>query len=83
MSQNNVNGSNPKTIEQLEAEIALLLEEEKRIEQQVRRLRSEEDTARGIVHAGEIFKLQQQKLQVKVQVQYLQNMVKRLVYATK
>lgn len=80
MFSNDANGSNPKTIETCRAEIALLSKQKDKVSEQVKFLRNAEDPVNGIAHAGEIFELQQQKLQLEFQIQYLQSRIRRLIY---
>jgi predicted RNase H-like nuclease (RuvC/YqgF family) len=62
----------------LEAEVAQLNLELERTKQAIRRLRDEEDPAKGVYRHEEIFRAQQDKLRLDVEIQFRTNKINRI-----
>ncbi|OIQ49644.1 hypothetical protein BerOc1_01569 [Pseudodesulfovibrio hydrargyri] len=62
----------------LEAEVAQLTLELERTKHAVRRLRDEEDPAKGVYRHEEIFRAQQDKLRLDVEIQFRTNKINRI-----
>lgn len=74
----NADVSASKIIAVLEAEIVDISQKQAECTDRVKKLMREEDTARGIVHAQEIYALQQKKLCLEVEVRFRRNKINRL-----
>ena len=74
----NADASASETIAVLEAEIVDISQKQAECADRIKILMLEEDTARGIVHAKDIFALQQKKLCLEVEVQFRRNKINRL-----
>ncbi|WFS62499.1 hypothetical protein LF599_17870 [Pseudodesulfovibrio thermohalotolerans] len=62
----------------LEAEVAELSLDLEKTKQAVRRLREEEDPAKGVYRHEEIFQMQQKKLRLDVEIQFRTNKINRI-----
>jgi hypothetical protein len=65
-------------IDVLEAEVAQLNLELERTRLDIRRLRDEEDPAQGVYRHEEIFRAQQDKLRLDVEIQFRTNKINRI-----
>jgi len=65
-------------IDVLEAEVAKLNLELERTRQAIRQLRDEEDPAQGVYRHEEIFRAQQDKLRLDVEIQFRTNKINRI-----
>lgn len=74
----NADASASKTIAVLEAEIVDISRKQAECAGRIKKLMLEEDIARGIVHAQEIFALQQKKLCLEVEARFRRNKINRL-----
>ncbi len=68
----------PADVPGLRAGILRLSEEQRRCAERLRALRDAEDPARGIFHASEIHKLQQDKLRMEVELEFHRRKLARL-----
>ncbi|WP_272701556.1 hypothetical protein [Desulfovibrio sp. Fe33] len=62
----------------LEAEVAELNLDLEKTKQAIRRLREEEDPANGVYRHEEIFRMQQDKLRIDVEIQFRTNKINRI-----
>jgi uncharacterized protein (DUF3084 family) len=62
----------------LKAEVAELSLDLEKTKQAVRRLREEEDPAKGVYRHEEIFRMQQEKLRLDVEIQFRTNKINRI-----
>lgn len=76
--ENSGDASASETISALEEEITEFSRQQANCSERIKKLMLEEDTDRGIVHAKEIFSLQQEKLRLEVEVQFRRNKINRL-----
>ena len=67
-----------RDIPALEAEIAALRGERETVMALIRERRAAEDPARRVFHAQEIFRLQQEKLRLDVDIQFRVNKINRI-----
>ncbi len=68
----------PDDIPTLEAEVAHLTLEREKTMKAIRDLREAEDAGRGIYHHEEIFRLQQEKLRLDVDIKFRTNKINRI-----
>lgn len=67
-----------KEIEAVEAELAGFIKEKTEAEARVRAFRDKEDVKGGVTFHQEIFKAQQDKLRLDVEIQFRKNKINRL-----
>jgi len=78
MTSQNVNESESPQIEAIEKEIARFRVEQAEAAATVKDLLQREDPARGITFHAEIFRLQQDRLRLDTEIQFLQVKLRRL-----
>lgn len=76
--KNNADASVSEAIVALESEIVDFSRQQAECADRVKKLMLEEDPARGIVFAKEIFTLQQEKLRLEVEIQFRRNKINRI-----
>ena len=67
-------------LERLEGEIRDLTRKQQETERELKKLRSQEDVAGGVVYPGRIHALQQEKLRLEVELQCRRNRRNRLAW---
>lgn len=73
-------GSSSSELSRLDEEMQQIQGDKQEAERKIKQLRSEEDVRRGIVYAGRIHELQQEKLRLEVELQRLENKKKALLW---
>ncbi len=80
MAADNANGSWTEDLQALQQQIKELSREKQNCSEELHRLRSKEDPDSGLVFAQEIHKLQIQKLQLEIELDFRRKKMNRIMY---